>query len=888
MTEEIISQFADAMIERGIEPHDASDIVPDDDWHNMSQAGDKPGKKVIYYRLKIDDGFAVGNFGSRREGVTHTWTSKASRKLSDDERKAFKKRIAEQKKQREADRERRAEEVSVKCSKRWHDADLPMERHPYLKAKGVECEALRVEGDNLLVPMYDAAGKLWGLQTISPDGDKFFPAGGRKQGCFYPLPGTTDTIYICEGLSTGLSIHTALNTAMVACAFDAGNLVPVAEALRAKYPDAKLVIACDNDAYTESGNVGIDKGRQAAAKVEGFAIWPEFASNGANKYTDFNDLHKEQGIEAVRNQILSKLSASAEVAAGEADGGGFLEPDSDDVQPPPDGDIVPYETESLGDLGLPLRVLGYNREKYYYFPFDKCQIVELTAAGHTLNNLMQLATLEQWETALGGGGPQKLSSNQISTYATNALFRIAHRRGVFREENKVRGCGAWMDAGRRMLHCGDTIYIDGVPAEPKDVISNYVYIASPKLLTPSNTPLSASQAHKLRLICEMPTWETPLSGSLLAGWLVIAPVCSILTWRPHIWITGEAEAGKSTIMERIIKPVLGPIALQVDGGTTEASIRQRMGYDGRPMVYDEAESESQHDRTIMDGVIGLARKASSGATISKHGQDPFKAQFCACFSSINPNVRMYADESRISMFSLKKNRSDSAQADYDDLLNAISDTLTPEFQKNLLARTIANMPVLIENVEVFKRAARTVLNAARVADQISPMLAGLYLLGSNKVIGAAEAEDWILNQDWTMNTAVDTEPDSVRLVRHLASSILRVTSKHEGSMEYSVGELVQACIRHSETINKEFADANLRRHGIAAKEDGVDISKRNQNLAKLLRGTQWEVNWHRVLSDLPGAEQRDKTYFTPGDSQRAIRIPPSYFSSEQDQHAFAV
>ena len=33
----------------------------------------------------------------------------------------------------------------------------------------------------------------------------------------------------------------------VACAFDAHNLRPVAEALRRKYPDAKIVIASDDD-----------------------------------------------------------------------------------------------------------------------------------------------------------------------------------------------------------------------------------------------------------------------------------------------------------------------------------------------------------------------------------------------------------------------------------------------------------------------------------------------------------------------------------------------------------------------------------------------------------------------------------------------------------------
>lgn len=887
--QDIIKQFIDAMGALGLTPHDAGEIRADDEWHSIRQAGDKPSKRVLYYRLKIDGEFAVGNFGSYREGVTHTWHTKASRSLSAEEREAFKAKIEADKAAKERERKEAQQQAAKLAATRWADADIPMEPHAYLQRKGVDVQGLRVAGDDLLVPMTDERGVLWGLQAISPDGDKLFMAGARKQGCFFMMGGVnTASVLICEGIATGASIKAALPDYPVVCAFDAGNLSPVAEAVRANYPDAQIVIACDNDAFTSNGkgepyNVGIEKGRQAAVKVKGFAIWPEFDNNDETKYTDYNDLHQAQGVDAVRGQILPKLGSQVALVAGDVPPEVSLEPLVTSGVQASGGD---YIEEIQGDLGLPFRILGYNQETYYYFPFEKRQIFAMSGSSHTLNNLLQLASLEQWQRQLGGGMSQ-LSASQIPSLAANVLFRIAHERGVFSEENKVRGCGAWMDAGRKMLHCGDVIYVDNVPTDPKNVTGNFVYVAAPRLLKPSNKPLSPTEANKLRHICEMPTWETKLSGSLLAGWLVVAPVCSILPWRPHIWVTGEAEAGKSTILDKIIKPTLGAIALVTDGGTTEPAIRTLMGYDGRPIIYDEAESETQSQRSTMEGVLALARKASSGAVVAKYGQKPFKAQFCMCFSAINPGVTAFADESRISMLVLRKNRKPTAQAEYDHLLNQIAETITPEFQARLLARTVANMPTLLKNIEVFRRAVRTVLNAARIADQLAPMLAGLYLLCSDNVITAEAAEKWVAEQDWTMNTAVSSEPDHVRLMRHIATSIVRAGTKREGQSDYTIGELISAMVRPVDGINQEFADRTLRMYSIAVKDGFIDIGYRNHNLSRVLKNTQWEISWHRTLSDIKGAEQKSYVYFASGDKQRAIRIPVSTFLGDDDDFAIS-
>ena len=60
----------------------------------------------------------------------------------------------------------------VVAAARWSKA-APVTSHPYLRKKGVEAHGLREDRHgNLLVPMRDAEGRLWGLQSISQDGDR--------------------------------------------------------------------------------------------------------------------------------------------------------------------------------------------------------------------------------------------------------------------------------------------------------------------------------------------------------------------------------------------------------------------------------------------------------------------------------------------------------------------------------------------------------------------------------------------------------------------------------------------------------------------------------------------------------------------------------------------
>ncbi len=122
------------------------------------------------------------------------------------------------------------------------------------------------------LPLVDIDGQLWNLQVITPKGKKLFLRGGRKHGLFAwlgkPDPGMPQVLV--EGFATAASVREATGCPVLVC-LDCGNLLPVAQQIRARYPNLHLVFAADNDFETKD-NPGVSKATEAAKAVGG-AVW---------------------------------------------------------------------------------------------------------------------------------------------------------------------------------------------------------------------------------------------------------------------------------------------------------------------------------------------------------------------------------------------------------------------------------------------------------------------------------------------------------------------------------------------------------------------------------------------------------------------------------------
>jgi phage/plasmid primase-like uncharacterized protein len=238
--------------------------------------------------------------------------------LSEADKARLRAEAAQKRAQRAAELTARHERRARECEARWEGLPEASPEHPYLKAKGVPPYGLRQnERGELVIPVRDVDGKLWSLQRVSIGADgtgrKVFEKDARKAGDFQLIDprgvfGQGGVILIAEGYATAASLHQATGRPVVV-AFDAGNLLAVATALRRAYPRRSLYLLGDDDRHQPpERNAGRLKAEQAAREVGGHALFPRFtAAERGPDFTEWNDLHRARGLTAVKRQVEAAL-----------------------------------------------------------------------------------------------------------------------------------------------------------------------------------------------------------------------------------------------------------------------------------------------------------------------------------------------------------------------------------------------------------------------------------------------------------------------------------------------------------------------------------------------------------------------------------------------------
>lgn len=139
----------------------------------------------------------------------------------------------------------------------WNRCQPATNQHGYIQAKQGNADGLRVvpDGDRLSIAGQNMAGYL-AVPSFAPDGEiqslQFIPAGGGKKlnlpgasmaGASFTL-GTDGPVYLCEGIGAAWSAWKATGHRAVCC-FGWGNVGKVAQTLRQREPDTKMVICPD-------------------------------------------------------------------------------------------------------------------------------------------------------------------------------------------------------------------------------------------------------------------------------------------------------------------------------------------------------------------------------------------------------------------------------------------------------------------------------------------------------------------------------------------------------------------------------------------------------------------------------------------------------------------
>lgn len=900
-----IDEFRASMAEKGI-TFDGP-LEADGKLHRVRGRGDKKGRRNVWYVLHLD-GKPSGGFGSLRlyGDEKFTWSGQGTVQLTLEERAAQRARIKENMSQKEADEKVRNENAAILANKIWNAAKDATE-HPYLKNKGIGGIGVRV-GDwvreyapdpetgevrerripnTLLIPIRDEKKSIVSLQGIFDEPKKFgdemrdkdYVYGGVKRGRWTTIgkPTKTDgpmTLVICEGYATGVSIHMATAFPVVV-AFDVGNIMPVAQAFRRRFPDARIVVAADNDQFTliPIKNPGLTRSTEAAHAINGIVACPQFASLSGNP-TDFNDLHQREGDEEVYNQISLAITPLGDVPV-----------EKTNVTPE-----AVKEAEAVGGPGVlapHFTILGFYEERWCAYNHRMKKVVSRSFESTSDANLLMLAPAQWWDMNF----PSKNGMDKKAAY--NWLFDASMSRGIF-DPTTRRGRGAWWDDGRSIFNFGDVLTVDGKVMDLTQIESEYTYEQGIRLRVPESEAMSDADGKRLYEIASQFRWVRPASGMLLLGFSALAPLCGAWEWRPHIWLTGASGTGKTTIMDEFVKFLMNGTSIFFQGNSTEAGIRQTLKSDARPVLFDESEQNNERERMRVQNIISMVRQASSDSdaitakgTVNG-GAMHFLIRSMFCLSSVQVNLEHQADLSRMAVLALRpKHETVPSDRPWAELKAEIYDLNTDkDLPARLMRRSLNLLPVTIKNIQTFTKVASAFFDSERNGDQYGTLMAGAWSVVSQREATVAEAAAMFERYDWSDFKEQTDVNESVKALQALLGSIVRGPS----GLQATVYELVAAAANvelDGFKMDGKEAGALLRRHGLIVKFDGKGIengvlmlANTSTELPKLVAGTPYATDLIGQISRVQGAYKAPTQSFN-GLASRALAVPLTMILNQQ-------
>ena len=294
-TKDYISQFRDFLASNGYEPDPKKGLVTDGSVGRAYINIGNQRKLVGWYQAWLDQSSPFGRIGDYRVSAdqpTATWKPENSQNYR--MTKEQKAEIEELRRQAEVKSQEKYTQAAQRAQSIWDQCE-EVEKHPYLERKQVLSYGLRKDKhDNLVLPLKDGQGTIVGLQYISDEGEKRFLTGSKKSGSFFLLGreifNASDSLNYAEGYATAASIY-ADRSQPVVVAFDAYNLIKVAEVMYQYFPKHKHIFVADND----DSNTGENEAKKAASYIQKSGGYAEVQMPETKG--DYNDHATEEALE---------------------------------------------------------------------------------------------------------------------------------------------------------------------------------------------------------------------------------------------------------------------------------------------------------------------------------------------------------------------------------------------------------------------------------------------------------------------------------------------------------------------------------------------------------------------------------------------------------------
>jgi hypothetical protein len=481
----------------------------------------------------------------------------------------------------------------------------------------------------------------------------------------------------------------------------------------------------------------------------------------------------------------------------------------------------------------------------------------------------------------------------------------------FWEPTNIRGTGAWKgEDGDLILHRGDCLVVNGTIRQ-LGRLGEYCYVHAPPLpMWEPDDPKAQPAIELLERLEPMPFEGGAFAARLMLGMFCVALVSGALRFRPHCFLGGEIDTGKTRI-QTMLRAVTGDNGVVSVTDATAAAIWQGLRNRSVPIGFDEFEQDADGRRS--ERILSLARQASTGGMLrrgsSGHNAQEFPiVSAFICSATTTPPFNA-ADASRWLTISLRKQRFFPPFSL--DRLEAIGVQLT--------ARLARNWRML--QAQVVPEIGRLMLERhypGRIIDMYGTLigLINVVLFDRPEDMGLAAQIDDLPMRELLQKALGEQVPEWRSCLDHMLSSRTekqRATSEQFGELVADVADPIMQALRHGrqstligdpEALHDEARSAQSRLLAFGMRvaivqnpADGereavLQIAHRNQQLAELYQDTRWRTThdsvtgggWTAAFRRAPGAwASKQPVRFRAGVLSRAMNIPLSLVLQKQPQ-----
>jgi len=355
--------------------------------------------------------------------------------------------------------------------------------------------------------------------------------------------------------------------------------------------------------------------------------------------------------------------------------------------------------------------------------------------------------------------------------------------------------------------------------------------------------LHADSVQQMRALFGLWNYQTADSvfPEVLTGLLLATFTQTLWNWRPQVFLTGQAYAGKST-MFKMISRVFGPLA-KMSSNSSAAGIRQYIGSSGRIVLYDELE-KSRYRGEILEMIRASGRGDDSfRGSASQSGHIAFRLQHIFWCAAIESGLTTEADTSRFIVCELQKTGSKLDLPTHDELA---------ALGQRLIAAAVASVRPARDLAE-FLLSHRPDDVHGRVCESYAVPVAMFATATGMDQVAALDLFGKALQ---CVNEADQVESDSDRLLQDIMHAVVFLPGGNRKTILQILHELEQ----DQYYGDQKGLEDKLQAVGVYPTKTELFLN-RGQIERELLRTTDWQgKRIDTLLRRLPGARSATKRF----------------------------